>query len=191
MHELLSWIFYVLGGLIFTFGYTNSRKMQNKPKLVLGKVIFTDTIRPIMITEIVWIMFWCVGIAFNVSPIYLLCGAIPIGVSLLTWCSLAYVTIKQKIRTRRSLFLGEKKILPIINRWSEKLPNGDLVEDVLCYVTSENERLNGRVTIIVKSTMNSELDWDFLVKKLQEDLKQPLIIEVRSGNKKLYPNWGK
>ncbi|TKI54544.1 hypothetical protein E8L90_03285 [Brevibacillus antibioticus] len=185
-------ILYAIGGLAFLGSmlvatHSNKGVWLNRH---FGMPLLKRKVELIIFGEVTWFLLWLIGALISKSQLVLLLGVLPIVIGLSTLISYLYFIVKKKIGEKNNFDIANKIVIPVVKKWAEILPDGTVIENVYCYVKSHNNQLDGRITIEINYTLDQQIGWDQYVKILQKELRQPVLIEVRSGGKRLYPNWG-
>lgn len=136
--------------------------------------------------ELFWLIFWIIGLMIYPSSVSVSMGLFPLLMPLITLSSVVFLKFKEILEKRDR---GERRYVKNrIKNWEKQLPAGAKVKTINYAICSNQDIINGRVIIFLRSSSDMQgVNWAYFGELLEKEINQPLIMQIKLNNKNVYP----
>jgi len=187
LKELIFWIIYITGGALFAFFTIKANKREKVRRNILsGKGNILYSLSLVYRGELFWLIFWIIGLMIYPSIVSFSMGILPLLMPLITLSSVVFLKFKEALEKRDR---GEKRyVRNHIKKWEKQLPAGNKVKTIHYAICSNQNTINGRVIIFLRSDSDIQgVNWSYFGELLEKEINQPLIMQIKLNNKNVYP----
>ncbi|PWK05157.1 hypothetical protein [Tumebacillus permanentifrigoris] len=186
MNDIVFWILYLLGGLSFLTSCVYSKKyLRNPSNVISAHTEISSMIMALGSGEVVWIAFWIMASNFAYTEYSLLAGILPLGIAAFSLIAFLYAYLKGRLAEKKKEQLQRDYVLPVVEHWINELPGDCKIEQLVYHV---DRGRNGRITVGVSMCTDWQVDWHQQADRLKRGFEEPIIVEIRSQGKKVYPS---
>lgn len=179
------WLLFIIGGAFFVLLTIRANKVNKaNENTIWGKSNILRSLPLVYKGELTWIVCWILGIIIYPSRLSYIMGIFPLLMPLLTLGSILMIYINEGLKNNRE----KGYVKPCIMKWAKQLPPDFRVSSVNYSLHRNHNIINGRVIIHLYSKSDiDEVNWDYFGGLLEQDIDQPIIIQIKLNDKNIYP----